>query len=78
MEKFLVVREKSGTNYHIFQAEGTAKECNIVGSRSLCGAQNEESIDREEPLSACKARFGTFAILSRGEAAVCRECVSQL
>jgi len=76
MQKYLVVREKSGSKYHIFHAEGTAKECNITGTTSLCSGHTEETIDREETLSACKARYGTLAILSRGETEICRECLT--
>ena len=78
MDKYLVVREKSGSQYHIFRAEGTAKDCRVQGDSSLCGSQTEESIDREESLSVCKARYGTLAILSRKEGAICKECLTSL
>ncbi|MES0492152.1 MAG: hypothetical protein ABUK01_19345 [Leptospirales bacterium] len=76
MKKYLVLKENSENLYHVFTAEGNAKNCKPSSENSLCGRVAAMETNSEDPLVSCLAGPGTMALLSRTEEPVCARCVS--
>jgi len=75
MQKFLVVRKNPESEYHIFTAEGTPKEC--TGSTlSICKNITKEETLEGEKLVTCMGKPSTMVSISKAEGKICKNCLN--